>query len=40
MIARDLRYDWFLEIFENNLYDSIVTAHHIDDNLKCFDKRP
>lgn len=36
MIARDLRYDWFQEIFENNLYDSIVTAHHIDDNLETF----
>ena len=34
MAARELRYNWFNEILENEGYDYIVTAHQADDNLE------
>lgn len=34
--ARDLRYNWFLEVLKNNDYDVILTAHHADDQLETF----
>ena len=32
--ARDLRYNWFKEVLESNVYDTILTAHHADDQLE------
>lgn len=32
--ARDLRYNWFKEVLESNAYDTILTAHHADDQLE------
>lgn len=34
--ARELRYNWFLELAEKNHFDYILTAHHADDNLETF----
>jgi tRNA(Ile)-lysidine synthase len=34
--ARDLRYNWFLEVLKRNDYDVILTAHHADDQLETF----
>ena len=34
MAARELRYNWFEEIREQNDYDFILTAHHKNDNLE------
>jgi tRNA(Ile)-lysidine synthetase-like protein len=34
--ARELRYNWFYELLENEHYDYILTAHHADDNLETF----
>jgi tRNA(Ile)-lysidine synthase len=34
MAARDLRYAWFEKIREQNNFDWIVTAHHINDSLE------
>ena len=34
--ARDLRYNWFYELLENEEYDYILTAHHADDNIETF----
>jgi tRNA(Ile)-lysidine synthase len=36
MAARELRYNWFYELLENEAYDFIITAHHADDNLETF----
>ena len=36
MAARELRYNWFYELLENENYDYILTAHHADDNLETF----
>ena len=36
MAARDLRYDWFNELFEKHGYDYIATAHHQDDVIETF----
>ncbi len=36
MAARDLRYEWFSKICEENGIDFIFTAHHADDNLETF----
>ena len=36
MAARELRYNWFYELIENENYDYILTAHHADDNLETF----
>ena len=32
--ARDLRYQWFEEVLESNAYDTLLTAHHADDQLE------
>jgi tRNA(Ile)-lysidine synthase len=34
--ARDLRYNWFYELLEEEGYDYVLTAHHADDNLETF----
>lgn len=34
--ARKLRYDYFYEILQNENYDFIATAHHLDDNIETF----
>lgn len=34
--ARELRYNWFYEVLENEGYDYLLTAHHADDNLETF----
>lgn len=34
--ARELRYNWFYELLENEGYDYLLTAHHADDNLETF----
>ena len=36
MAARKLRYDWFEELIDLLQFDSILTAHHADDNLETF----
>ncbi|HUH27341.1 tRNA lysidine(34) synthetase TilS [Gelidibacter sp.] len=36
MAARELRYNWFLELAEQLDFDYILTAHHADDNLETF----
>lgn len=34
MAARELRYKWFEEIREDNLYDYIAIAHNLNDNIE------
>lgn len=34
--ARELRYNWFYELLEDEGYDFVLTAHHADDNLETF----
>lgn len=34
MLARKLRYEWFLELLQTNNYDCIATAHHTNDVLE------
>ena len=34
MAARDLRYQWFAELRENQRADAITVAHHRDDNIE------
>ena len=34
--ARNLRYDWFNEVLEEQNFDYILTAHQADDNLETF----
>ncbi|MFT6688475.1 MAG: tRNA(Ile)-lysidine synthase [Saprospiraceae bacterium] len=34
--ARNLRYHWFNELKDENLYDYILTGHHLDDDLETF----
>ncbi|WP_318640363.1 tRNA lysidine(34) synthetase TilS [Flavobacterium ardleyense] len=36
MAARELRYLWFEEIRQENNFNYILTAHHLDDNLETF----
>lgn len=36
MAARQLRYDWFQELLQENALDYLVTAHNLDDNLETF----
>jgi tRNA(Ile)-lysidine synthase len=36
MAARELRYNWFVELAEQLHFDYILTAHHADDNLETF----
>jgi tRNA(Ile)-lysidine synthase len=34
--ARQLRYNWFYELLNEQQFDYILTAHHADDNLETF----
>jgi tRNA(Ile)-lysidine synthase len=34
--ARDLRYNWFYELMEEEQFDYVLTAHHADDNIETF----
>jgi len=36
MAARELRYNWFVELGEQMGFDYVLTAHHADDNLETF----
>lgn len=36
MSARELRYDWFKRIAEENGFDYLATAHHADDSIETF----
>ncbi|PCH72881.1 MAG: tRNA lysidine(34) synthetase TilS [Flavobacteriaceae bacterium] len=36
LAARELRYDWFRKISEENNYDYLLTAHHRDDVIETF----
>lgn len=36
LAARQLRYQWFYEILENENFDFVLTAHHLDDQLETF----
>ena len=32
--ARELRYNWFYELLNDNNFDYLLTAHHADDNIE------
>ncbi|MFL9835896.1 tRNA lysidine(34) synthetase TilS [Flavobacterium sp. ST-75] len=34
--ARRLRYSWFYELMEQNSFDFLLTAHHLDDSIETF----
>src|SRR5690606_15237284 len=34
--ARRLRYSWFYELMEQNGFDFLLTAHHLDDRIETF----
>lgn len=34
--ARELRYNWFYELMQEQGYTKLLTAHHADDNLETF----
>lgn len=36
LAARKLRYDWFYKLMNENSFDYILTAHHLDDSLETF----
>ncbi|MCX6245775.1 MAG: tRNA lysidine(34) synthetase TilS [Bacteroidetes bacterium] len=36
MAARELRYTWFEEVLQENKYQCIATAHHLDDQIETF----
>jgi len=36
LAARKLRYQWFYELLENENFDYVLTAHHLDDQLETF----
>ncbi len=36
MAARDLRYAWFEQVREENHFDYVATAHHLDDQVETF----
>lgn len=36
MAARELRYQWFEEILVKEIYQSVATAHHLDDQVETF----
>lgn len=36
LAARKLRYDWFEELLEEQQFDFLLTAHHLDDSLETF----
>jgi len=36
MAARELRYNWFDDLINEDKFDYLLTAHHADDNLETF----
>ena len=34
--ARELRYNWFQQLIDQNSFEYVLTAHHADDNLETF----
>lgn len=36
MAARDIRYEWFAELLENEKFNYIATAHHQDDDIETY----
>ena len=36
MACRNLRYEWFEQVQQQNRLDILVTAHHLDDNIETF----
>ena len=36
MAARELRYNWFLELMNENKFNFLATAHHLNDSLETF----
>jgi tRNA(Ile)-lysidine synthase len=36
LAARNLRYGWFYELIDNEHFDYLLTAHHLDDSLETF----
>lgn len=36
LAARKLRYEWFDQILEEEKYDYLLTAHHLDDQIETF----
>lgn len=36
MAARQLRYNWFLELINDHNYEYVLTAHHADDHIETF----
>ena len=34
--ARELRYNWFMKLMKEEQLETVVTAHHADDNLETF----
>ncbi|OIQ18041.1 MAG: tRNA lysidine(34) synthetase TilS [Flavobacterium sp. MedPE-SWcel] len=34
--ARQLRYEWFNQLLQENNLDYVLTAHHLDDNIETF----
>ena len=36
MACRNLRYEWFEQVQQQNRLDVLVTAHHLDDNIETF----
>ena len=36
MVARDLRYQWFNQLLDNEGFSYVLTAHHADDSLETF----
>lgn len=36
MAARELRYEWFTKLMDENKYDFLATAHHLNDSIETF----
>ena len=36
LVARRLRYDWFAKILKEENYQSVATAHHLNDSIETF----
>ena len=36
MAARDLRYEWFSSLMQDNNFTYLATAHHLDDSIETF----
>ena len=36
MAARNLRYNWFLDLKEKHHFDYVLTAHHLNDSIETF----